>query len=217
MFKVLTDYKLCPDNRLTVPGFNYSEEFVRANYGLTGTSNKDFNKLAYSLFDKEDISILELGCGDGNFINDCVEDGKKAIGLDGFWILEKYKPGRWALLPNNLFSCDVCHPFTVLFDERPIKFDLITSFEFMEHLFEEDVDGTIKNIANHLNDDGYYICSISHAPDYGHFCIKDRDWWLEKFSKCDLIEINNLYPVFRYRYLRNLPSSEYFILKHKKQ
>ena len=215
MFKVLTDYKLCPDNRLTVAGFNYSEEFVRSSYGLKGTSNKEFNRLAYSLFDKEDIFILELGSGDGNFINDCVEDAKNAVGLDGFWILDKFKPGRWALLPNNLFSCDVCRLFTMLFCGVAVKFDLITSFEFMEHLFEEDVDGTIMNIADHLKDTGYYICSISTRNCDGHFCIRDREWWLAKFEKYNLIETQEFYSKFDNKYLRNLSDSMYFILKNK--
>lgn len=212
MLKIKQDRKYCIDNRVIVPSTNYTESFVKSGVTLQGSFNLNFNQQLYKLIQHSPISVLDLGCGNGNFIKSIIEEGHFGVGLDGFYIYEKFKPASWDIISDNLLMCDVSTPFVILKDEEIIKFDIITSWEFMEHLYEEDLDGTIQNITENLKDKGYYICSISYATDSGHFIIRDRGWWKLKFEQYNLVECLDLNSFFK-EYPRDCSDSHYFILK----
>jgi hypothetical protein len=90
-----------------------------------------------------------------------------------------------------------------------MKFNIITSWEFMEHLYESDIDCVISNITRHLKDSGNYICSISSRPCDGHFTIKPPQWWISKFREFGLYP-NNLINHFQGEFVRKLDDSMYF-------
>jgi len=212
MFNIISNKRHCNENRVIVPNVNYSEEFVKTGVTLAGSFSLQFNKKLYELFPNQRISVLDLGCGGGNFVKTIIEEGHIAIGVDCFYIYEKFMPASWNIIPNNLFMCDISSPFQIYQEKDQIKFDVITSWEFMEHLYEEDVNGVMSNIINNLKEKGYYICSISYSQEYGHFCIRDREWWVSKFKEYNLLECEHLKSYFS-EYPRQLDNSYYFNLQ----
>lgn len=123
------------------------------------------NKKKTSLNDLS-INVLDLGCGGGQL---CVDFSKKSyvknsIGLDGVaGTLNLY---NWYHYKNNLFNVDISKEFSILNeDDEIMKFDLITSWEVIEHLTEDDLEVFFENSYKHLSEDGIFIGSIALFPD----------------------------------------------------
>jgi SAM-dependent methyltransferase len=132
-------------------------------------------------------------CG-GGVVRDFLEGGAIALGLEGSDASLKLKRGEWGTLHNSyLFTCDITKPFIIKNDlEQNVKFDLITLWEVLEHIKIEDLEILIKNITNHLNDNGLLIVSIDCSPNIGggnveyHENQKSKNYWIELFRKYKL-------------------------------
>lgn len=144
-------------------------------------------------------SVLDLGCAGGGFIKDCVNEGRVAIGLEGTDFNKKEKKFEWATIPDNLFTCDITKPFTLhTGNKTPYQFNIITAWEFMEHIEKKDLHQIFVNIRNHLVNDGLVITSIDnhHYPHDKfkeidlHRTVEERDWWLQEFRVNGFIEDN---------------------------
>lgn len=210
MYTILTKNEYASLDRYHPNQSTFDKDFYDKNVPLESSRNPNFNKILYQF----GSSILDIGCGGGQFILDCVNDGYEAIGIDGLYAYQKYKVAAWNLLPNNLFCADITEPFQILKNDENMKFDIITSWEFMEHLFESDIDRVIGNITRHLKDTGVYICSISNRPCDGHFTIKPTDWWIKQFQKFGLYP-NDIITKFNGQFVRMLDDSMYFSFSFK--
>lgn len=138
-----------------------------------------------------DIICLELGAGAAGLLFEYIQNGLAAIGIDGSDYCKKNRIGYWPLLPKNLFTCDLTHPFRIYetTTSNTVKFQLITAWEVFEHITEADLSQTICNIAAHLDPNGYFIGSISmieyldkNGRPY-HVTLQPRDWWIQKFQE----------------------------------
>ncbi|MES2832655.1 MAG: methyltransferase domain-containing protein [Pseudomonadota bacterium] len=138
-----------------------------------------------------DIRCLELGAGAAGLLFEYIQNGLVAIGIDGSDYCKKNRIGYWPLIPGNLFTCDLTHPFRFHreADSETMKFNLITAWEVFEHIAEADLSQTLANVATHLEPEGYFIGSISmieyldkNGRPY-HVTLKPRTWWKEKFEK----------------------------------
>ena len=65
----------------------------------------------------------------------------------------------------------------------PFKFDIVTSFEFLEHPHPDEVDEIIKNMNKHLKMGGVVLGTINLTPGEHHRCVKTRQEWTETFKK----------------------------------
>ncbi len=176
-------------------------------------TNHEFNKRAYGLFDKTTINILDIGCGGGNFVEDCINDGHIAAGIDGFNLYTKLKLNAWSRLPDNFIQADVGKPFTILCNNAPVKFDLVTSWECFEHIKTEDVPQLSQNIADHMEDNGHLIFSVSVNQDAVHRSIYGEEWWLNHFLTKGFVKSGvNFYP----HVVRDCPGSSFHYLQFKK-
>jgi len=112
------------------------------------------------------LNVLDLGCGGGQLIADFSQEIfiDKCIGLDG--IAGTLNRPNWTKYKNNLLNVDLSKDFSIV-DEKGelIKFDLITSWEMIEHLHEKDLDTFFVNMHKHLKDDGIFVGSIALFPD----------------------------------------------------
>lgn len=227
MFCVKQDRIHCKPGRLVDPYSDpkFTKAWFQDGVRLDYSRNKEFNKKLYgidspllhspSLYKREiQPHIIDIGCGGGQFILDCVNDGCLAIGLDGYEIYKKYELAAWPLIPDNLFEVDVSEPFYISYGEYSFMADIITSWEFMEHLYEEDLDGVLSNIKLHLKNKGFYICGISTRDEYGHFLLRNYEWWIEKFNSVGLFQQTDLVQYFGNDWVRNLEDSMYFVLKN---
>lgn len=139
-------------------------------------------------------SILDLGCAGGQFIVDCLNTDLCywAVGLDGSDYNIKIKHPNWKLYGGeNLFTCDISRPFNIVNDydtdcnsssENPLKFDLISAWEVIEHIKFNSLKIFFDNIYKHLKLGGIFIGSISTVPDVVngisyHHTVFSEDYW----------------------------------------
>lgn len=171
---------------------------------ITNSSNQIFNKKLYGLFrtlyfyEKHPyfriITLMDLGCGGGGFVESIIEDGHIAVGLEGSDFSKKHKRGAWATKPDHLFTCDIARDFQVFSDSSPLKFDVITCWEVMEHIDKVDLQSLCENVKKHLKEDGVWIMSISNFSDIVngvelHQTRMPREWWIEFFRKFGFIDL----------------------------
>ncbi len=141
-------------------------------------SNKKYIDEIESLFNRK-FSYLELGCAGGLIIKDLVDKGHDAYGIEGTDHPISIGRHAWTIYHNTrLFTCDLAKPFKIL--EAP-KFDVISNWEFFEHIPTDSILYLLSKIYLHLSDSGIVICGISYSVDEHHLSIFKRDEWESKF------------------------------------
>ncbi|HLY75873.1 MAG TPA: class I SAM-dependent methyltransferase, partial [Planctomycetota bacterium] len=157
-----------------------------------------FNARTNELFgQRTPLKLLDLGCAGGGLVRSFLAEGHVAVGLEGSDHSLRLKTGEWGLCPLHLFTCDLTHPFRLLDrDGRPMMFDIITSWEVLEHIPEGAVGTLIASISNHLAQGGIFVGSVDTDPDGNllsgatyHVTLKPKPWWLEAFARGGLIEV----------------------------
>ena len=133
-------------------------------------------------------TLLDIGCAGGGFVEELLENGIQAVGIEGSDISQKMGRAAWGRIPENLFTADVTKPFAIYKTELTIKFNVITAWEFFEHILEEDLWQLFYNIRVHSKLGTLLICSIANfpSPHQGvdlHRTQKDLDFWLKTFEK----------------------------------
>ncbi len=141
----------------------------------TGTKNDNntnkifvikINNILKKKFPNHNLSILDLGCAGGSMINDFVNLGYLAVGLEGSDFSLKHKRASWEKLSNkNLFTCDITKDYQIYINGVPHLFNCITAWEVMEHINKKDLYNTFKMINKHLIIGGYFIFSTTHTSD----------------------------------------------------
>tara|TARA_R110001599_G_scaffold70059_1_gene196976 strand:- start:270 stop:1178 length:909 start_codon:yes stop_codon:yes gene_type:complete len=121
---------------------------------------------------------------------------------------------NWSVYKGDcLFNADLSKPFKIykhnlklpvgqhqLYDlgedydsaKEELKFDVVTSFEFLEHPHPDEVDGIIKNMNKHLKMGGIALGTINLSPGEHHRCVKTVAEWdgLFKEHGFELVEDN---------------------------
>lgn len=141
-------------------------------------------------------TVLDLGAGSGWFVNNGVKCGFDAHGVEGTDKVDSEAP--WLVFSDRrLFHADLRYPFYIFYPDVYYRqgvgaanfyvlFDLITAWDVMEHLSEDSIDTTMKNITRHLNRGGYLMGTIefSDKDNEGyHTLCKPREWWVSKFEE----------------------------------
>jgi cyclopropane fatty-acyl-phospholipid synthase-like methyltransferase len=162
---------------------------------------------------------MDIGCSGGAFVRDCLEDGHLAIGLEGSDYSLVRKRAEWATIPDNLFTCDVTKPFEVLEDGKLAIFNIISAWEVMEHIKEEDLTGLCQNVRRHLHRDGYWIMSVSEQQGEHHVCVHGPEWWKNLMGRGGFENVSERVTYFGDDWIRgpkqNAPQSFHLILKAK--
>lgn len=91
-------------------------------------------------------------------MKDCLDDGCLAVGLEGSDFSKRYRRAEWATIPDFLFTCDITGDFDVLLEtdgrSQLIQFDVVTSWEVIEHIAEQDLPVVTANVRKHLSPNG---------------------------------------------------------------
>ena len=141
------------------------------------------------------IRCLDLGAGSAGLVFEFVMNDVVSIGVDGSDFCRKNKIGYWPLLTNNLYTCDITHPFRFIRAQEgtPVNFHIITMWEVLEHITETDLVPLLQNVVVHLEPSGYFLGSIS-LVEYNdangvpyHVTLKPKPWWKKKFRENGLI------------------------------
>ncbi len=153
-----------------------------------GTANDNcaswaFNRKLFELIPAKDVRLLDLGCSGGGVVRSILEGGGFAIGIEGSDYSLKRKRAEWSKIPDHLFTADATKPFTVKnCSPDPVKFNVFTAWEFLEHIAEKDIPAVIQNIKDHAAPGAIFVGSICIIPESHHQTVKPKAWWKELFG-----------------------------------
>jgi len=173
--------------------------------------NRRFNQKLYTLYSNRHLHILDLGCSGGGFVKDCLDDGCLAIGLEGSDYSQKYRRAAWAIIPDFLFTCDVTGDFDICLEQGNIRerllFDVVTSWELIEHIAERDLARVAANVKKHLALDGLWIMSVSPNKEVVngvrlHQTVQPRLWWIKKFKQLGFEHLEAYVHYFNTQFIR---------------
>ena len=175
--------------------------------------HKRFNQKLYKLFGEEGppLWVLDLGCSGGGFVKDCLDDGCMAAGIEGSDFSKRMRRAEWRTIPEHLFTADITRPFEVLGEfpagEKRIQFDVITTWEVMEHIHERDLGAVAENVMKHLRPGGLWIMSVALCDDFHngvnlHQTVKPKDWWEEKLGVSGVCCVDDYVRYFNTQFLR---------------
>ena len=189
------------------PDYNIYKEFTYDYIGTktheeleercnNGHSSLRFIEKLFQL--KPECTILDLGCGSGFMCRDILQNGRQAVGIDGWNIYQKYQLGLWKQYPNNFFHADISQPFHILQDGQPTRFDVITSWDCLEHIHTDGIPQVFNNIMQHSQPGTLLICSISTNPHFQvHRTIQTLRWWYDQAKHTGFIISTELAEYFR--------------------
>jgi SAM-dependent methyltransferase len=163
---------------------------------VNNTTNPRFNQKLFRMIPPPRVRLLDIGCSGGGLVKSILDDGGFAVGVEGSDYSLEHKRAEWATIPSHLFTADATEPFQLSeIDESgrktPLTFNVITAWEFFEHIPEQGLAPIVKNILNHLAPGGIVLASIATYPDVVngvvlHQTIHMRPWWVKTFARLGL-------------------------------
>lgn len=147
------------------------------------------------------IRMLDMGCAGGGLVLDFLLAGHFALGLDGSDYSLRTQRACWRLIPNHLMTCDISRRFRIHdATGQPMRFDLISAWEVLEHIREEDLPQLFENVRSHLTPEGLFVVSVATSEDGNphtgavyHVTVKDREWWLDQCARAGMEPVENLF------------------------
>lgn len=177
------------------------------------SKNPRFNDKLYRLYPsfKEMLKVLDMGCSGGGFVKSCFDEGCLAVGLEGSDFSKKLGRAEWRTIPEYLFTCDITGEFNIFleFNQKTDRliFDVVTSWEVMEHIAEPDIAKVAANVKRHLAPTGLWIMSVSPNEEVIngvrlHQTVRDREWWIGKFETLGLHHCEQFVAYFNTQFVR---------------
>jgi SAM-dependent methyltransferase len=123
-------------------------------------------------------SVLDLGCGRGDFVRECHRLGVNAVGWD-----------PWVAFPDD----ELGWRFINTLPAPPIPFDLVTCVDVLEHCLDEGAAMRLIDLAfAHARFRASFAISdmsdIHRVPGHGdvelHTLRRDLPWWLNLIQTC---------------------------------
>lgn len=128
-------------------------------------------------------SVLELGCGSGHMRRFFESFGASDyLGVDANPIAFRHS--------SHIVGHEEHYRLLNLQEEIDfaVQFDLVCTFEVLEHIHEAKLDGMLATIRNHIRPDSLFIGTASLVADFdAHITVHPREWWLERFAKHGLV------------------------------
>jgi len=187
--------------------------------------NASFNKKLLWWIPTTRLRVLDLGCAGGGFVKSILDKGSFAVGIEGSDYSKRRSRAEWETIPNYLFTADITEPFN-LFQidkeghEDPMRFNVITLWEVIEHIHEDKLGDVFENVARHLLPHGVVILSISPNEEMIqgvklHQTVKGKEWWIRKFLELGFMHHEQTLHYFRDDFVRggsNAPGSFHAVL-----
>lgn len=150
---------------------------------------------------KENLSFLDLGCSGGGMVLEAALRGHISMGLEGSDCSKKEQRAEWRLLGDRLLTCDITKPFRLVNEKEEIHlFNIITAWEVLEHIAQEDIPQLLKNILAHLAANGLFVASIANWADIDpvsgvnwHVTCHPYDWWKRQFERAGFVVCSELF------------------------
>jgi predicted TPR repeat methyltransferase len=117
-----------------------------------------------------------------------------SIGIEGSDLPIKNKLHNWPKYYGSvLHTADLTKPFYITRDNEKVLFDVISSWEVVEHIHPTQLDSYFENVLANLSDNGIFVASINTGPDirrdsagnlhYLHQSVFQEQYWREKLLK----------------------------------
>src|ERR1051326_885324 len=173
------------------------------------TKNPRFNRKLFAYI--TDVRLLDIGCSGGGLVKSIIDDGGFAVGIEGSDYSKIRKRAEWATIPTRLFTADATVRFTLLDDSGDtLLFNVVTAWEFFEHIDEEGLPGVIDNIKRHLAPKGIVLASIALYEEVVggfrlHQTVQEKSWWIKMFAEHGLARQEKLESYFNFDMVRGEP------------
>lgn len=166
---------------IAVESLDHTEPLGAAN---DNSVNYAFNRKLFDLIPAADVRLLDIGCAGGGLVRSILEAGGFSVGIEGSDFPKANALGEWSTIPDHLFTADATVPFSIKnCQPEPVKFNVVTAWEFFEHIKEGDLSVVLQNILEHLEDGGLLITSISQSREPHHQTSQPKEWWVEWVSQ----------------------------------
>lgn len=136
-------------------------------------------------------SVLDLGCGSGILTHAFRSRGVNTCTVDANPIAAKDSP----YIDENHFLARTDKALDIRDEQgNRKKFDLITSFDHVEHIEDKTIHIFMSNVKEHLADDGIFIF-IAHTFTYPgdqahiHCNTSPKEYWIQKLEENGMREI----------------------------
>jgi SAM-dependent methyltransferase len=179
------------------------------------TTHPRFNGKLLRYIPPDKLRLLDIGCAGGGLVKSILDAGGFAVGVEGSDYSQKIGRAEWGTIPDHLFTADATEPFA-LFEEapdgerRPLLFNVITAWEFFEHIAEPQIAGVVENIRRHLAPCGIVLASIATFPVVIdgftlHQTVHEKPWWVAEFARLGMDLCPEVERYFHYDWLRGSP------------
>lgn len=140
----------------------------------------------YAMLGPKEFSIIDIGCGCGQFCVDVATmfTDAKVYGLDIACVALNIVEN----VDDRIEYFD-SEALNIPLDDNYL--DVVASFDCLEHCLESDVPAIVKEFRRVLNDDGTVVTSIAYHQTAEtstrgeplHMTVKSEEWWIEQFLK----------------------------------
>lgn len=144
-----------------------------------------FNQKLFELIPAEKVRLLDLGCAGGGLVRSILQAGGFAVGIEGSDFSKIHRRAEWGVIPDWLFTADATEPFQ-LHNGKPLKFNVITGWEFLEHISKEKLPTVLENIKKHATEDAIFVGSISRGQEPHHITVNHKGWWVDFLANLGL-------------------------------
>lgn len=157
---------------------DYDNKFYRLQAECNISSAQEIVPIVLDIIkdqDKDDISVIDLGCGSGNWLKVFKDYNCRVKGVDGGNI-----PGDVLLIDKDEF---VKHDFRTRYSDNA-KYSLAISLECGEHIPEQNADELVETLTE-LSDIVMFSAAIPHQRGKGHINEQYATYWIKLFDKYD--------------------------------
>jgi predicted TPR repeat methyltransferase len=157
---------------------------------MDNTHHKHFVDIVSEMANGNKIKYADLGCSGGGLVKDFLDAGHQAIGIEGSYYSQRNKRAEWATIPDNLFTADITKPFFITDESNGTGLcDIVTAWDVLEHIPENDLGVLITNIRNNLKTNGLFVASVATFEDHPHHVtLKEKDWWISLFKRYKMLD-----------------------------
>jgi len=191
------------------------------------STSRRFNAKLFRYIPPAEVRLLDVGCSGGGLVKSILDAGGFAVGVEGSDYSLRHKRAEWATIPDRLFTTDATVPFQLSEEaggeKKPLRFNVITAWEFFEHIAEENIAGIVANILRHLEPRGIVLASIApyeQVTEQGvrlHQTVQQKPWWVETFARLGLAHRPAVEDYFHYDWVRGAPDDISFPIALSRQ
>jgi SAM-dependent methyltransferase len=145
-----------------------------------GRANHGADAVEY-LRSKRPESVLDVGCGFGNFCDQISEFVPTVYGAD----IASVKSGN--IIDNAKINFIDSDALNISLPDKSV--DYVVSFDCLEHCLEDDIEAIIENFARIARKGFIFTIAYRQAGErsnhgeFLHMTVKPESWWISKIEK----------------------------------